>query len=55
MNGNAEKQMRSSAGKGVQAILGVYPACCQNTLSLFYESWKLLTSLSRCKMSLGSV
>lgn len=55
MNGNAEKQMRSTAGKGVQAILGVNPACCQNNLSLFYESSKLLTSLSRCKMSPGSV
>lgn len=41
--------------KVVQTNLGVNQACCQNNLSLFRESWKLLTSLSRHKMSLGSV
>lgn len=49
INSNAEEQMGSPAGQGGGSSLGVSWAHCQNNLSLFCRTWKLLTSLSKTK------
>lgn len=47
MNSNGEEQMGSPVGERARSNLGISWAYCQNNLSLFCKSWKLLTSLSK--------